>query len=85
MHFYSVGRVAWVKPPVQEFLQKQSIAKTGLLKEKPVMFAILVFHLMMDFLNIHELDAASNNSVDDIRALVEQVSLHHRRVNTKYI
>ncbi|HJU45946.1 MAG TPA: AAA family ATPase, partial [Chitinophagaceae bacterium] len=24
-------------------------------------------------LNIHELDAASNNSVDDIRALVEQV------------
>ncbi len=28
-------------------------------------------------LNIHELDAASNNSVDDIRSLVEQVRLLH--------
>jgi hypothetical protein len=40
-------------------------------------------------LNIHELDAASNNSVDDISTLVDQVrfrsasrqiqSVHHRR------
>ena len=36
-------------------------------------------------LNIHELDAASNNSVDDIRSLVEQVDLLHRQANTKYI
>src|SRR3954469_2182018 len=27
------------------------------------------------FLNIHELDAASNNSVDDIRSLIEQVRI----------
>ena len=36
-------------------------------------------------LNIHELDAASNNSVDDIRTLVEQVRFAPRQENTKYI
>ena len=74
MHFYFAGRVVWAKQPVQEFLQKQSTAKTGHLMEKPATFAIPVFHLIMALhLNIHELDAASNNSVDDIRSLVDQV------------
>jgi DNA polymerase-3 subunit gamma/tau len=36
-------------------------------------------------MNIHELDAASNNSVDDIRALVEQVRFAPQAGNTKYI
>lgn len=35
--------------------------------------------------NIHELDAASNNSVDDIRQLVEQVRIPPQIGNTKYI
>ena len=74
MHFYFAVHEVWVKQPVHEFWQKQSIAKTGHQMEKHVMFAIHVFLLIMALhLNIHELDAASNNSVDDIRALVDQV------------
>jgi DNA polymerase-3 subunit gamma/tau len=33
--------------------------------------------------NIHELDAASNNGVDDIRQLIEQVYIRHKSAATK--
>lgn len=35
--------------------------------------------------NIHELDAASNNSVDDIRSLTEQVRIPPQAGNTRFI
>lgn len=43
---------------------------------KHAKFVIPVFHFKMATLfNIHELDAASNNLVEDIRSLIEQVRI----------
>ena len=65
---------AWAKLPARAYWQKQSTAKT-LRKDGE---ACNKCHSCVSFdqgtsLNIHELDAASNNSVDDIRSLVDQV------------
>jgi DNA polymerase-3 subunit gamma/tau len=35
--------------------------------------------------NVFELDAASNNSVDDIRSLIDQVRIPHKRVKVYII
>ena len=74
MLFYFAVRAAWVKQPVPVYLQKPSIVKI----RQPDGEACNTCHSCISFnegssLNIHELDAASNNSVDDIRSLVDQV------------
>ena len=35
--------------------------------------------------NVFELDAASNNGVDDIRSIIDKLEYHHKLENTKYI
>jgi DNA polymerase-3 subunit gamma/tau len=62
MHFCSAVPGELVKQPVQGSWQKPSITCNSCIS----------FDAGTS-LNIHELDAASNNSVDDIRSLVEQV------------
>jgi DNA polymerase III gamma/tau subunit len=66
--------VVWVKQLVPVFWQKQLTVKIFRKTAKLVMFvsSCTSFNENASF-NIHEIDAASNNSVEDIRSLVEQV------------
>jgi len=79
MHIYFADQGVLVKQPVPGYLQKPSIVKIQAIILKLVMnvsHANLLMnpvHIIYRSYNIHELDAASNNSVDDIRNLIDQV------------
>ena len=75
MLFFFADLEASEKPPAPAYLQKQVTNCEQLTKSAEACNKCQSCIWFNDgaSLNIHELDAASNNSVDDIRALVEQV------------
>ena len=68
------GLAEWARPPAHASSPKRSTACTRGAEACNECESCRAFNEGRS-LNIHELDAASNNSVDDIRSLIEQVRI----------
>ena len=71
----------WEKQRVRIFCQDHQLPDptAGVRSLQSVRESCLAFNEQRSYSNIHELDYASNNSVEDIRSLIEQVRIPPNR------